>query len=219
MDATIADAGSLLAVILIDLALSADNAVAVALAAAALPAERRARAIGWGVAVALALRILLGVTAIQLLHVRGLLLLGGLALFWIAARMWLDLRVQRRGRVRGSPPRAEPPGAHPTSFGRALLSIVVANVALSLDNVLAVAGVARNAPVILAFGLVLSVLLMAVAASVLARLIDENSWIAILGLLVIVFAGAMMIWEDLRAFLPAYIPNPPPWLGGPAEPV
>jgi predicted tellurium resistance membrane protein TerC len=100
------------------------------------------------------------------------------------------------------------------TFARALTSIVVANIALSLDNVLAVAGVARNAPAIMAFGLVLSVLLMGVAASWIARMIDRHRWIGHLGIAAIVLAGAVMVWDDLSAFFPAYVPPPPEWLGG-----
>ncbi|MES1203813.1 MAG: YjbE family putative metal transport protein [Pseudomonadota bacterium] len=211
----IADAGALLAVILIDLALSADNAVAVGLAAAALPEKKRTRAIGWGVIIALVLRIVFGVVTVQLLHIRGLMLVGGLLLFWIAFRMWSD--IQAHGRMTGE--------ASPTAsaaavkdgevhFGRVLFSIVVANIALSLDNVLAVAGVARNAPAIMVFGLLLSVLLMGVAASLIARIIDRHRWIAVLGVAAIVFAGVVMVWDDLHVFLPAYVEAPPSWLGG-----
>src|SRR6185312_7225632 len=98
-------------------------------------------------------------------------------------------------------------------FLRALFAIVVANIALSLDNVLAVAGVARNSPAIMVFGLVLSVLLMGVAAHAIAAIVHKNRWIGYLGVLVIVFAAGVMIWDDMSAFAPG-LPAPPPWLGG-----
>ncbi|HVY87127.1 MAG TPA: YjbE family putative metal transport protein [Caulobacterales bacterium] len=215
----IADVWSLVAVVLIDLALSADNAVAVGLAAAALPEQERARAIGVGVLFALLLRILFGVGTVELLRIHGLLLLGGLLLFWIAYRMWRDLRVQGHVTGEASPTAAAAIKTPHTSFGRVLFSIVVANIALSLDNVLAVAGVSRHAPTIMVFGLILSVLLMGVAASLIARIIDKNRWIAVLGVIAIIFAGVVMIWDDLHAFFPSYINDPPAWLGGRTGPV
>ena len=107
------------------------------------------------------------------------------------------------------------------SFTRALVSIVVANIALSLDNVLAVAGVARHAPWIMAFGLILSVLLMGLAAALIARLVDRHRWIGYLGVVVIILAGVVMIWDDahwasVHGLIPIAIPGAPRWLGGDA---
>jgi len=212
--AMIADASALLAVILIDLALSADNAVAVGLAAASLPESQRAKAVGWGVFVALLLRIVFGVVTVSLLHIRGLMLVGGLLLFWIAWRMWRDIQTHG-GLTGGASPTASAAvkGGQP-SFARALFAIVVANIALSLDNVLAVAGVARNAPAIMVFGLLLSVLLLGVAATAIARIIDRNRWIAVLGVFAILFAASLMIWDDLSRIFPSVIAYPPEWLVG-----
>jgi predicted tellurium resistance membrane protein TerC len=137
------------------------------------------------------------------------LLAGGLVLFWVAWRMWQDLR---KGEAADQASNLERKA--PVSFGRALVSIVVANLALSLDNVLAVAGVARHTPAIMTFGLILSVVLMGVAANFIAGIIERHRWIGYAGVIVIVIAGAAMIWEDGNAFLPAYIPAPPGWLGG-----
>lgn len=214
LESMIADLGSLVAVVLIDLALSADNAVAVGLAAAALPDQQRVKAVGAGVLVALLLRIVFGVAAVNLLHVHGMLLLGGLLLFWIAWRMWRDIRAHGRMAGTASPTAAAAVKDAQPGFMRALLSIVVANIALSLDNVLAVAGVARNAPAIMVFGLIFSVLLMGVAASVIAAIIDRHRWIAVLGVAAIVFAGVVMVWDDAHGFFPTYIAGPPEWLGG-----
>jgi YjbE family integral membrane protein len=205
----LADIAALVEVILIDLALSADNAVAVGLAASALDHTQRRRAVMWGVLLALVLRIVFGLLTVELLQIRGLLLVGGLVLFWVAWRMWQDLR---KGEAADQASNLERKA--PVSFGRALVSIVVANLALSLDNVLAVAGVARHTPAIMTFGLILSVVLMGVAANFIAGIIEKHRWIGYAGVIVIVIAGAAMIWEDGAAFLPAYIPAPPGWLGG-----
>lgn len=209
-----AEVGSLLAVILIDLALSADNAVGIGIAAAALPAQQRQRAVFWGVIIALVFRIIFGLVTVELLHIRGILLVGGLLLLWIAIRMWRDLAAHAKAQeqeVSETPP--DKP-ARKVTFTRAIISIVGANLALSLDNVLAVAGVARNNPAIMTFGIVLAVLLMGVAASLIARIVDKNRWIGQIGVAVIVFAGGMMIWDDLSAFYPGTVMAPPEWLGG-----
>lgn len=163
------------------------------------------------------LRIGFALVAIQLLAVRGLLLAGGLLLLWVAWRMLKDIRAQAQesaanlaAHAAGTPPVP----AKSVSFARALISIVIADVSLSLDNVLVVAGVARAHPEIMAFGLILSVLLMGAAAGVIARIIQKYPWIAIGGVLIIVFAALRMIWEDSHLLLPHLIPAMPAWLGG-----
>jgi YjbE family integral membrane protein len=211
VDAIVTDVGAFLAVVLIDLALSADNAVAVGVAAGVLPPEKRGRAIFWGVVIALFLRIALGLIAVDLLHIRGVMIVGGVLLLWISFRMWRDLRDHHAAIDAQASAGAVPP--RKASFARSLFAIIVANIALSLDNVLAVAGVARNTPAIMVFGLVLSVLLMSVAAHGIATIVHKNRWIGYLGVLVIVFAAATMIWDDLSFFVPS-IPAPPPYLGG-----
>ncbi len=211
MDAIIADVGAFLAVILIDLALSADNAVAVGVAAGVLPPEKRGRAIFWGIVIALVLRIAFGLVTIELLRVRGIMMIGGVLLFWVSFRMLRDLNAHHAAIDAETPPAGAQ--LRKPSFARALFAIIVANIALSLDNVLAVAGVARNSPAIMVFGLVLSVLLMGVAAHAIAAIVHKNRWIGYLGVLVIVFAAVVMIWDDASAFAPG-IPAPPVWLGG-----
>jgi YjbE family integral membrane protein len=219
LDTIAADLLALFQVILIDLALAGDNAVAVGLAAAALPARQQRQAIFWGIVGALVLRILFALVTVQLLQVRGLLLAGGLLLFWVAWRMWQDLAAHRAGTV-GEPTAGAAIGAGAghvapqASFARALLTIVIADVSMSLDNVLAVAGVSRHAPAIMAFGLVLSVVLMGVAAGVIARVIDRYRWIAIVGIVVILFAAVRMVWEDMLVFVPGVVPAIPALLGG-----
>ncbi len=212
VDAIIADVGAFLAVILIDLALSADNAVAVGVAAGVLPREKRGRAIFWGVVIALVLRIVFGLVAIELLRIRGVMIVGGVLLVWVSYRMFRDLNAHHAA-IDAQEPADNAVAAHKPSFARALFAIIVANIALSLDNVLAVAGVARNSPAIMVFGLVLSVLMMGLAAHAIAAIVHKNRWIGYLGVLVIVFAAVVMIWDDMSAFAPR-LPAPPPWLGG-----
>ena len=212
MDAIIADVGAFLAVILIDLALSADNAVAVGVAAGVLPPEKRGRAIFWGIVIALVLRIIFGLVTIELLRIRGVMIVGGVLLLWVSYRMLRDLNAHHAAIDAEEAPDAIASQRKP-SFARALFAIIVANIALSLDNVLAVAGVARNSPAIMVFGLVLSLLLMGVAAHAIAAIVHKNRWIGYLGVLVIVFAAGVMIWDDMSAFAPG-LPAPPPWLGG-----
>jgi YjbE family integral membrane protein len=219
-DHSVANFAALFQVILIDLALAGDNAVAVGLAAAALPNEQRRRAIFWGIVLALVLRIAFASVTLHLLAIKGLLLVGGLLLFWVAWRMWSDVQAHQPIRV-GDPVAGEhiaeviaSKGKPPKTFMSALITIVIADVSMSLDNVLAVAAVSRHNEVIMWFGLILSVILMGVAASLIAREIDRYRWIAIVGIIVIIIAGVRMVWEDGHNFLPAYIPGIPSFLGG-----
>ncbi|MGE3143368.1 MAG: YjbE family putative metal transport protein [Hyphomonadaceae bacterium] len=219
MDLLIADIAALIQVIIIDLALAGDNAVAVGLAASALPKEQQRRAIMIGIIGALVLRIVFALATTWLLQFSGILFFGGLLLIWVGWRMWKDLEAQRVAAV------VDPDvGVHaaeevaqaaaPASFGRALLTIIIADVSMSLDNVLAVAGVARHNQAILAFGLVLSVVLMGVAAGFIARIIEKHRWIAIVGIVIILFAATRMMWEDLHVWFPAHVPAIPHFLGG-----
>lgn len=219
-DHAVTNFAALFQVVLIDLALAGDNAVAVGLAAAALPRDQQRRAIFWGIVLALLLRIAFASVTLHLLNIQGLLLVGGLLLFWVAWRMWSDIQHHRPIQV-GDPVAGEHAaeaivthGKPPKTFASALLTIVIADVSMSLDNVLAVAAVSRHNEVIMWFGLILSVILMGVAASIIARVIDRFRWIAVLGIIIILFAGARMIWEDGHNFLPAYIPPIPSFLGG-----
>jgi YjbE family integral membrane protein len=156
----------------------------------------------------------------QLLGIPGLLFAGGLLLFWVAWRMWADLKAHQPITV-GDPVAGEhlaediaSGGKAPKTFGRALLTIILADVSMSLDNVLAVAAVSRHNEVIMWFGLILSVVLMGVAASIIARVINKYRWIAVVGIVIIVIAGTRMVWEDGHNFWPTYVPAIPTWLGG-----
>jgi YjbE family integral membrane protein len=215
-----ADVAAFIQVVLLDLALAGDNAVAVGLAAAALPREQQRRVIFWGIALALILRIVFATGVKWMLQFDGILLFGGMLLLWVAFRMWQDLSAHKPVQVldphMGEQAAAVAAGPPPTTFGRALLTIVIADVSMSLDNVLAVAGVARNsADWILWFGLALAVVLMGVAATIIARVIETNRWIAWLGIAIIIIAGGRMIWEDLHHFFPAYVPGLPGFLAAP----
>jgi YjbE family integral membrane protein len=216
----VADIAALFQVVLIDLALAGDNAVAVGLAAAALPAAQQRRAIFWGVVLALILRIIFAGVTIQLLAIPGLLFVGGLLLFWVGWRMWQDLSHHQPVMI-GDPVAGEhlaegivSKGKAPKTFASALFTIIIADVSMSLDNVLAVAAVSKHNVYIMAFGLILSVVLMGVAASVIARVINKYRWIAVVGIVIIFFAGVRMVWEDGHNFFPAYVPAIPSFLGG-----
>ena len=199
---------ALLQVVLIDLVLAGDNAVVIGLAAAGLPADQRRRAIVVGIVAATALRIVFAGAATQLLQVIGLLLAGGVLLLWVCWKMWRELREQaaHSGQLAfshgGGATSAPAPGK---TFRQAALQIVAADVSMSLDNVLAVAGAAREHPYILVFGLVLSVALMGVAADLLGRLLQTQRWIAYVGLAIILYVafdmcyrGALEVWPHLK---------------------
>ena len=219
MENMVADATALFQVVLIDLALAGDNAVAVGLAAAALPKAQQRKAILWGILLALGLRVGFATGVKWLLRFDYILLVGGLLLLWVAWRMWIDLKAHQPIEVM-DPVTGERAaeaiasgGKPPKTFASALLTIVIADVSMSLDNVIAVAGIARHsANWILWFGLVLAVALMGVAASLIARIIHKYRWIAVVGIIIIVFTGARMIWEDAHHNWPQYVPDMPAFM-------
>jgi len=185
---------TLFQVIAIDLVLAGDNAVVIGLAAAGLAQAHRARAILVGIIAATALRILFAVFAIELLDIVGLLLAGGILLLWVCWKMWRELRGQSRRHAEALLAKADAPAPR-KSFAQAAWQIVMADVSMSLDNVLAVAGAARDHPAALVFGLGLSIVLMGVAASFVARLLDRHRWIAYGGLAIILYVACNMIWR------------------------
>lgn len=185
-----------LQVLMIDLVLAGDNAIVVGALAAGLPSEQRRKVIMIGVLAALILRVVFALIVTQLLQVIGLILVGGLLLLWVAWRMWRDLR--HEGESAGSEEIVgdEHSGLKPAkSFTAAVWAVAVADVSMSLDNVLAVAGAARDHPGILIVGLVFAVILMGVAANIIARYIERYRWIAYVGLLVIVYVAGKMIYD------------------------
>ncbi len=179
-------AAALLQVLLIDVTLAGDNAVVIGLAVMRLPPALRRRAILGGTAGAAAIRIGLALIAVRLITVIGLTLAGGLLLLWICWRMWRELRRARRA-DRGTD--------GPASFAGAMLRIIVADISMSLDNVLAVAGAARTDRFALVVGLLFSVVLVGVAANAVARLLERFRWVAWLGLLVVLYVALRMIWD------------------------
>lgn len=196
---------ALLQVVLIDLVLAGDNAVVIGLAAAGLPAEQRRRAILVGIAAATALRIVFAGVATQLLQVIGLLLAGGVLLLWVCWKMWRELREQaaHSGQLafsHGGGTDAAP--VQRKTFGQAAVQIVAADVSMSLDNVLAVAGAAREHPYILAFGLLLSVAMMGIAADLLGRVLQKQRWIAYVGLAIIIYVAFEMIYRGSLELAP-----------------
>jgi YjbE family integral membrane protein len=183
-------------VLMIDLVLAGDNAIVVGALAAGLTPDQRRKVIMIGVLAALVLRIAFALVVTQLLQIIGLILVGGLLLLWVAWKMWRELR--HEGESGGSEEILgdEHSGLRPAkSFGAAVWAVAVADVSMSLDNVLAVAGAARDHPGILIVGLVFAVILMGVAANVIARYIERFRWIGYVGLLVILYVAVKMIYD------------------------
>ena len=200
-------ASALVSVIIIDIVLAGDNAIVVGMAAAGLPAARRRRVIAAGIAAATVLRILFAVLAMQLLGIIGLIFAGGVLLLWVAWKMYRELRAAHRdaalaaadGHLNGQPA----PHRLPKTAAQAMYLIVLADLSMSLDNVIAVAGVARtqSEPWVLVVGLVLSVALMGVASNYIARLLDRLFWISWVGLGIVAFVALRMIWDGSAEIL------------------
>ena len=202
-------------VLMIDLVLAGDNAIAVGLAAAALPVAQRRKAILIGLAAAVVLRIGFALITVQLLAIVGLLLAGGILLLWVCWKMWRELREQATHDQaestveletalsvhHGHGPDPEALGLKRKTFGAALLQIMIADVTMSLDNVLAVAGAAHDHPWIMVFGLILSIALMGLAATFIARLLNKHRWIGYIGLLVVLYVALHMIWDGGRSII------------------
>ena len=192
-------------ILMIDIVLAGDNAIIVGALAAGLPATQRKKVIMIGVGAALVMRIAFALVVSQLLQVVGLILAGGLLLLFVAWKMWRELRHASHGASAGSPEVSgdEHSGLKPAkSFASAAWGVAIADVSMSLDNVLAVAGAAKDHPQILVFGLVLSVVLMGVAANFIAKYIERYRWIAYVGLVVIVWVAGKMIWEGWHDVAP-----------------
>jgi YjbE family integral membrane protein len=192
-----------LQVVLIDLVLAGDNAIVIGLAAAGLPEAQRGKAILIGIFVATTLRILFAVLATQIMQIVGLLLAGGILLLWVCWKMWRELRASS---ATAKEPDAAVAGINANAMPRKTLlqatsQIIVADVSMSLDNVLAVAGAAREQPVVLIFGLMLSIAMMGAAASFIARLLQNHRWIAYVGLLVILYVAIDMIVRGISEIM------------------
>jgi YjbE family integral membrane protein len=194
-------------ILAIDIVLAGDNAIVVGALAAGLPAEQRRKVIMIGVLAALVLRIVFALLVTQLLQIVGLVLAGGILLLWVAWRMYREIR--HKGESAGSAEIAgdEHSGLRSAkTFASAAWGVALADVSMSLDNVLAVAGAARDHPWVLVFGLVLSVILMGIAANFIARYVERYRWIAWAGLLVILWVALKMIFDGARHVAPVIAP-------------
>ena len=217
---TAAGFAALMQVIGIDLVLAGDNAVVIGLAAAGLPKAQRAKAILVGIIAATVLRIIFALMTTQLLAMTGLLLAGGILLLWVCWKMWRELRAGHNkldqiadealsnrdlnadGTIAA--------GAPTKTFRQAAWQILIADVSMSLDNVLAVAGAARDHPTVLIIGLALSIALMGLAATVIARLLHRYHWIAYVGLVIILYVALTMMFQGAceLSTLGGYCPAP-----------
>jgi YjbE family integral membrane protein len=202
---------ALFQVVMIDLVLAGDNAIVIGLAAAGLPEGQRKKAILIGILAATILRIGFASVTVQLLQIIGLLLAGGVLLLWVCWKMWRELQshghhqptFQNLSAARTMDAAVAP--SHQKTLGQAVWQITLADVSMSLDNVLAVAGAAREHPTILIFGLALSIALMGFAANFIARVLEKHRWVAYVGLLIILYVafdmsyrGAMEVWRDVN---------------------
>ncbi len=196
-----------LEILFIDIVLAGDNAIVVGALAAGLPTAQRRKVILVGVIAALVLRIAFALFVSQLLQIVGLVLAGGLLLLWVAWRMYREIRHKDESAGSAEIAGDEHSGVKPArTFASAAWGVALADVSMSLDNVLAVAGAAREHPYVLVFGLVLSVLLMGAAANLVARYIDRYRWIAWVGLLVILWVALKMIFDGARNVVPVIAP-------------
>lgn len=216
-----AEVSAFFTVIFADLVLAGDNAIVVGMAAAGLPPYMRRKAIIIGIGAAALLRIVFALFATQLLNVIGVLIVGGLLLLWVCWKLWRELHGSHF-HAHTTPdhdahclPTHDLPGGaraarHAKTLRQALSQIVLADVSMSLDNVLVVAGVARHHPWVLVFGLALSVALMGLAASLIAKVLHRYPWISYLGLVLIAWVALSMIWEGSWIAWHGMVPHPPP---------
>ncbi|WP_197706332.1 YjbE family putative metal transport protein [Magnetospirillum sp. 15-1] len=193
-----AELTALASVVAIDVTLAGDNAVVIGIAAAGLAPEQRRKAILWGIAAAAGLRILFSLFAVELLGIIGLLFAGGLLLLWVSWKLWRELRQATHGHDDAD---ADAVPAQPKKFAEAVKQIVLADVSMSLDNVLAVAGAAREHVWVMVIGLALSVALTGAAAETVARILKRWHWIAYVGLGIIVVVALRMIWDGAQPLL------------------
>ena len=196
-----AELSALFQVVIVDLVLAGDNAIVVGLVAAGLPAKDRTRVIAIGIVAATLMRVAFATVTVQLLQIVGLLLAGGLVLLWVAWKLWREIGARRQAHHAPDSP-ADEQGANgreaPKSMRNAIVQIVVADVSMSLDNVLAVAGIARDHTWVLVVGLALSVAFMGLAAAWIAGQLEHRPWIAYVGLAVIFYVAMAMIVEGAQ---------------------
>jgi YjbE family integral membrane protein len=205
---------ALLQVVMIDLVLAGDNAIVIGLAAAGLPKDQRTKAILAGIAAATILRIVFAGATTQLLQIVGLLFAGGVLLLWVCWKMWRELRTSHQHEIDAQEALANADlnadgtisGKPRKTFRQAAIQILIADVSMSLDNVLAVAGAARDHPYVLVFGLVLSIALMGIAANFIASLLQKHRWIAYVGLVIILYVAGEMVYRGIMELQPVVKP-------------
>ena len=181
-------------IILLDLVLAGDNAIIIGMVASQFPNEQRKKIIFWGIGAAIVLRIIFTLITAYLLQITGLRLIGGVLLLYVCYKLYVDV-------VKGNASEEKSPSVENTSLFKAITTIIIADVTMSLDNVLAVAGAAKDHYYLLIFGLVLSIALMAVAANLISQWIKKYKWIACLGLLAILFVAIELIYTDIKLFI------------------
>ena len=181
-------------IILLDLVLAGDNAIIIGMVASQFPNEQRKKIIFWGIGAAIVLRIIFTLITAYLLQITGLRLIGGVLLLYVCYKLYVDV-------VKGNATEEKSPSMENTNFFKAITTIIIADVTMSLDNVLAVAGAAKDHYYLLIFGLVLSIALMAVAANLISQWIKKYKWIAWLGLLAILFVAIELIYTDIKLFI------------------
>ncbi len=196
------DPTTFMMVVFIDLVLSGDNALIIGMAAARLQPALRRKAIVWGIGMAVVFRIVLAGATVYLLNIVGLKLIGGLLLFAVCYQLWKDLasgvNAEDVETAAGEEPDAADGGIFSPIFLRAMATIIAADISMSLDNVLGVAGAARDNMAMLVFGLVLSIILMAVGANMVARFLERYPWIGYIGLAVILWVAALMSYQGFN---------------------
>jgi YjbE family integral membrane protein len=188
---------SLINVIIIDVVLAGDNAIIVGLAASRVAPEVRARVIFWGMVGAVVLRVAFAAVTVQLLAIVGLTLAGGILLMWVCWKMYREL-VRKPHAAHGDMAGSGSTALPPMSFSAAVTQIVVADLSMSLDNVLAVAGAAKGSGAVLAIGLLVAIVLMAIAANFIAGMLGRYPWVTWIGLAIIVWVALDMIFDGSR---------------------
>ena len=181
-------------IILLDLVLAGDNAIIIGMVASQFQSDQRKKIIFWGISAAIILRIIFTLITAYLLQITGLRLIGGVLLLYVCYKLYVDVVKGQTNEIKG-------PEVKKSSFFKAIVTIIIADVTMSLDNVLAVAGAAKDHYYLLIFGLVLSIALMAVAANLISRWIKKYKWIAWLGLFAILIVAIELIYADIKLFI------------------
>ena len=181
-------------IVFIDLVLAGDNAIIIGMVASKFPLDQRKKIIFWGIGAAIVLRIIFTLLTAYLLQITGLRLIGGILLLYICYKLYVDV-------IKDSSSDSEDIKVDNSSFSKAITTVILADITMSLDNVLGVAGAARDHYTLLVFGLVLSIILMATAATLISKWIKKYRWIGWIGLFAILFVAIELIYTDIKLFL------------------